>query len=118
MLQIASMGRKGGGGGQNYLLAWREKRGLTQAQLAEKVGTTGAVISLLESGGRPLSDKWLRRIAPVLDIRPGWLYDVHPDENASDDIFQIWPQIPPADRAHVLEIVRTFASKRASGRGS
>ena len=38
----------------NFLRSWREHRGLTQGQLAEMVGTTGSVISLLESGARGL----------------------------------------------------------------
>ncbi len=70
---------------RNYLRAWREHRGLTQAKLAEAVGTTGAVISLLESGERGLSDKWLRKLAPVLRTRPGHLLEVDPAD-VDDDL--------------------------------
>jgi len=64
----------------NHLRAWREFRGLTQAQLAAVVGTEGSVISLLESGNRGLSDKWLRRLAPALNTTPGLLLGHSPNE--------------------------------------
>lgn len=105
------MARKAQGGGRNNLQAWREKRELTQAKLAEKIGTTGAVISLLESGDRPLSDKWLYRLSDALDISPGWLYDLHPDD-VSDDLLSLFRQIAPEDRNQVAEVMRTFIRRR------
>ncbi len=93
---------------KNFLRAWREHRGMTQSKLAEMVDTTGAVISLLESGDRGLSDKWLRRLAPVLGTTPGHLLDVHPDE-APNDYEQIWARIPEDRRGHALEVLKTFS---------
>jgi transcriptional regulator with XRE-family HTH domain len=78
---------------RNYLRAWREFRGLTQAQLAQAAGTTGAVISLLESGERGLTDKWLRILAPRLSTRPGHLLETDPNDLDSD-ILEIWEEIP------------------------
>lgn len=65
---------------RSHLRAWREHLGLTQSQLGERLDTTGAVISLLECGNRPLSEKWLRRIAPALGISEGWLVERWPEE--------------------------------------
>jgi transcriptional regulator with XRE-family HTH domain len=93
--------------GKNFLRAWREHRRMTQAKLAELVGTTGAVISLLESGDRGLSDKWLRKLAPVLGTTPGHLLDIHPDE-ASDDLFEIWRNVPEENRAQARIVLKTF----------
>lgn len=100
---------------RNYLRAWREHRGLTQARLAEAVGTTGAVISLLESGERGLSDKWLRKLAPVLGTRPGHLLELDP-ANLDDDIQEIWTEIPEERRSQALEVLKTFRQKQ-DGRG-
>jgi transcriptional regulator with XRE-family HTH domain len=75
----------------NHLRAWREFRGLTQAQLAELVDTSDNVISMLESGDRQLSPNWLRRLAPVLGTTPGFLLDHGP--------YDI-PRVPRRDRAH------------------
>ncbi len=80
---------------------------MTQAKLAEAVGTTGAVISLLESGDRGLSDKWLRRLAPVLGTRPGHLLEVDPNE-APSDILDIWEDIPEERRDQARSILNTF----------
>lgn len=77
----------------NYLRAWREHRGLTQAQLAAIVDTEGSVISLLESGDRGLSGKWLRRLAPALETTPGLLLDFDPDA-IDEAMSQLWARIP------------------------
>jgi transcriptional regulator with XRE-family HTH domain len=45
----------------------RKQRGLSQAQLAELVGTTQSAIARLESGGRPPRIDTLLRIANALD---------------------------------------------------
>ena len=95
---------------KNFLRAWREYRRMTQSQLAESVGTTGAVISLLESGQRGLNDKWLRRLAPVLGTTPGHILEFEPAEVAND-VLEIWNDIPEATRPQVREIKKTFRDR-------
>ncbi len=80
---------------------------MTQAKLAEAVGTTGAVISLLESGDRGLSDKWLRVLAPVLGTRPGHLLEIDPAD-VSTDILDIWSDIPEERRQQARDVLATF----------
>ncbi|MEO8927570.1 MAG: helix-turn-helix transcriptional regulator [Caulobacteraceae bacterium] len=94
----------------NYLKAWREYRRLTQAKLAEAIGTTGAVISLLEAGERRLSDKWLRKIAPVLGTRPGHLLEIDPSD-VSTDILDIWAAIPEDRRDQARDVLKAFRVK-------
>ena len=43
----------------------RARDGLSQAELADKLGTTPQVISLLESGKRPVSKAMAKRLAEV-----------------------------------------------------
>lgn len=95
----------------NFLRAWREHRRLTQAQLASRVGTTGAVISLLESGARGLSDRWLFKLAEALETRPGHLLEMDPKE-IPDDIMDIWAEIPPEQHDTVRRVMRSFISGR------
>jgi transcriptional regulator with XRE-family HTH domain len=76
----ARMGKKSSKPAANHLRAWREFRRLSQDQLAEMVNTKGNVIGLLESGERGLSDKWLRKLAPALGTRPGFLLEFSPYE--------------------------------------
>lgn len=92
---------------KNHLRAWREFRRMTQAELADKVDTTGAVISLLESGQRGLSDRWLRRLAPVLDSTPGHLLDVDP-KDVDEDILEIWSSISETSRPQARSVLKAF----------
>lgn len=80
---------------------------MTQQQLADAVGTSGSVISELESGKTKLSPKWLRRLAPVLQTTPGHLLDFHPDEIPTD-VLDVWSQIPSDQRDQALSILKTF----------
>lgn len=54
----------------NRLKEIRQRRGLTQAELADRVGTTGNTISRLEIEQRQLSSKWLRLLSRALDVEP------------------------------------------------
>jgi transcriptional regulator with XRE-family HTH domain len=98
----------------NYLRDWREHRQLTQAQLAAIIGTEGSVISLLESGDRGLSDKWLHRLAPALHTTPGMLLDHHPD-NISVALMETWAVLPEDRRADVVRQI-TADAKRGKSR--
>lgn len=92
----------------NHLQAWREFRRMTQTALAEAIGTTPAVISLLESGARSLSPKWLRRIAPVLRTTPGMLLDHDPHE-LDDYVIEVWASIPDDQKATALAVLQQFS---------
>ena len=92
---------------RNYLRQWRDKAGLSQDELAEKVGTTKSVISLLENEKRPLSSKWLRRLAVALGTTPGRILDVNPEE-ANADVLDIWDHIRVKDRATAIRVLRSL----------
>ena len=54
----------------NRIRQERTKRGLTQAELADRCNTTNQQISRLEAGQRELTQSWLERLARALDINP------------------------------------------------
>lgn len=56
--------------GMRGLRAFREARGLSQAQLAELVGTSQPQIGRLESGERKLTKEWAERLGPPLRVSP------------------------------------------------
>jgi transcriptional regulator with XRE-family HTH domain len=101
------MPRKAAKPSVNHLRAWREYRGLTQAQLAEMVDTTDNVISMLESGDRQLSSKWLNRLAPALRTRAGFLLEFAP-EDADLSILEAIVEVPKDRKAEALQILRVF----------
>ena len=95
---------------ENKLRLWREFRQMTQEQLAEEIGTTAAVISLLESGKRRLSLKWLLKLAPALRTTPGFLIDHNP-EDLPTEVLEVWADIPEQQQEQAIAILKTFAKK-------
>lgn len=94
-------------GGPNYLKAWREFRKLSQEDLADRVGTTASMISMLETEQRGLSAKWLRRLAPALSTTPGHLLDLDP-EAVDSDVIEIWAHIAERDKERAKRILLAF----------
>jgi transcriptional regulator with XRE-family HTH domain len=92
---------------RNYLRQWREKAKLSQEELADRVGTTKSVISLLENEKRPLSSKWLRKLAEALGTTPGRILDVNPEE-ANADVLDIWDHIRAKDRPTAIRVLRSL----------
>jgi transcriptional regulator with XRE-family HTH domain len=112
--QNASMSRKSTKAAANHLRAWREMRGLSQEALAQRVGTAGNVIGLLESGERGLSDKWLRKLAVALDTTAGFLLDHDP--NDIDAAFvEAAMAVPKEQRRQALKILETFRPTGTDG---
>ena len=54
--------------GKNPIHVWREYRGLTQQQLAEKAGISKPYLSQLESGKRSGTTHMLKKIAQALQV--------------------------------------------------
>jgi transcriptional regulator with XRE-family HTH domain len=78
LCQTVRMADQEKNGGPTKLQAWREHRGLTQEELADVVDTSGGMISMLETGERGLTVKWLRKLGPALETDPSNLIDVDP----------------------------------------
>jgi transcriptional regulator with XRE-family HTH domain len=106
-LQNVSMAKDETKAGRNYLRAWREFRKMTQEELGAAVGVNGSTISLLEGGHRRLSDKWLRKLAPVLNTAPGYLLD-HDPEDLPTSILDIWADIPEENREMAVRVLQSF----------
>lgn len=111
---IVTMHDQAKNGGPNHLKAWREHRGLTQAELADKVGTNSNMIGYLEAGERGLSAKWLRRLADALGITPGHLLDHDPRELPTD-ILEIWMSADPSVRRQIAEVAKTLIRTGTEG---
>lgn len=107
LAQAVRMGKKVSRPAANHLRAWREYRRLSQAALAEKVGTADNVISNLESGDRRLSDKWLQKLAVALETTPGYLLDYDPND-IDTELIRAAQDVAKGNREQVLQILRTF----------
>lgn len=93
----------------NQLKAWREFRRMSQEELAAKADTTASQISMLESGERGLSHKWLIKLAPILKTTPGHLLETDPT-SLDNDVLDIWASIDKRDRAQALRVLKSFST--------
>jgi len=91
----------------NHLRAWREFRRMTQEQLAEKIGTAGNVIGLLESGERQLSPKWLHKLAPALKTRAGFLLEFDP-RDADLEVLEAIVALPADQKPQAVRVLRAM----------
>lgn len=71
-----------------HLEAWRNHRGLSQEDLADKSGVSSGQISLIENGKSGGSPETLEKLAAALDCEVGELLDVKPE--AGGAILRIW----------------------------
>lgn len=103
-------------GGPNNLRAWREHMKMTQEELGAACDppTTGSVISLLEEGERGLSLKWLRRLAPALKTRPGFIVEYDPSRVDTRTLEMI-SGLEPAKLAKVHKFVDDYLRDGTNG---
>jgi transcriptional regulator with XRE-family HTH domain len=90
---------------RNFVREWREYRGLTQEQLAERAGMSVGNVSQFERGLQGFSDEGLQALAEALGTQPGYLLMVNP--NADEPIWSIWEKAKPAERKMIVDIAKT-----------
>ncbi|NLS19868.1 helix-turn-helix transcriptional regulator [Rhizobium sp. P40RR-XXII] len=86
----------------------REKKGLSQQQLADLAGTSQPQIKRLETGERKLTKEWAERLAPHLDtIAPSLMFEM-PSAAASQ---------PESGSVHPLELPNAEIRGKVEGVG-
>ena len=70
-----------------YVGEWRKRRGLTQQQLADRLGRAKSTISQLENGKMDMSGHYMSALADALDIDPEDLHH-HPDRPSVDALLK------------------------------
>jgi transcriptional regulator with XRE-family HTH domain len=88
-----------------FLKQWREYRGLTQEQLAERVGWSVGNVSQLERGLQGYSQEGLEALAEALRCDPGQLLTVDP--TGDDAMWSIWEKAEPGQRKIIVELAKT-----------
>jgi DNA-binding XRE family transcriptional regulator len=71
--------------GQNPIRVWREHRGLTPEQLAERMGSDPSAITQLEEGRAELDSHLLARLAAALGLEPEDLSPTVPERGRKAD---------------------------------
>lgn len=91
---------------RHYIREWRKHRGLTQLQLAERIGIDKGYVSKIENGKRRYDQPFLEAAAEVLRCEPADL--IIRDPSDPDGIWAIWDQLKPVERSQVVEIAKTI----------
>ncbi len=94
---------------RNFLAKWRQKRELTQEQLADRLGTYKGQVSNWEGGKRALTFDVQAALAEALDIEPQDLFR-DPDRPSADELLR---DASPQLYKEAIEIIKVLVSRRA-----
>jgi transcriptional regulator with XRE-family HTH domain len=91
---------------RTFIRHWREHRGLTLEQLAERVGTTHASLSRIERGKQPYTQPLLEAVAEALQTDVASL--LMRDPTGPEDIWSVWDQAKAGERRVIVDIAKTI----------
>jgi transcriptional regulator with XRE-family HTH domain len=93
----------------NRIRQWRKHRGLTQEQLAGRIGMHSANLSKLESGTIAYTQDNLEKLAVELACQPSDLITRDPLDPSEEELIATFHQLPPEKRHEFLELFRMMA---------
>lgn len=94
---------------RTFIRQWREHRGLTLEQLADRLDTTPSHLSMLERGIRGYTQNTLEAIAEALQTDTASL--LMRDPSKDDAIWSVWEHAKPGDRHKIVQIARTITGR-------
>lgn len=94
---------------RQFIKSWRKHRGLTQEQLADRVGVDRSYVNKIENGKKRYDQPFLEAAAQALGCEPADLIMRDPTDAAA--IWTIWDQIPPTQRAQAAKVLEAFTKK-------
>ncbi len=97
-----------------FLRQWREARGLSQADVAERIGCDRTDVSKWERAGHPAGRRWnvdiLNRMAAALEVEPWWLIRVDPSDPDNDlELLETLRRVPKESRAAAMRMLQALA---------
>jgi transcriptional regulator with XRE-family HTH domain len=90
---------------RTFFKEWRLHRGLSQEQLADRLETSVASISRIESGTQPYTQDVLEAMAEALMTDPASLLMRNPDD--PEAMWSIWDQAKKGERQLIEELARS-----------
>lgn len=91
---------------RTFIRQWREHRGLTLEQLADRVEMTSSYLSMFERGQRGYTQNTLEALAEALQTDAASLLMRDPTDD--DAVWSIWDQAKPAKRRMIVDIAKTI----------
>jgi transcriptional regulator with XRE-family HTH domain len=91
---------------RQFIKAWRKYRGLTQEQLAERIGIARSYLTKIERGDRRYDQPFLEAAAYALRCSPGDLITRDPTD--SEAIWSIWENLTPPERIRAVAVLKAM----------
>lgn len=96
-----------------YVKQWRKYRGLTQAQLAERIGIDQGHLSKIENRKRQYDEGFLEAVADELRCNVPDLLMRDPTD--TEAIWSIWEGLAPVQRRQVIEMAKVIKGTGTDG---
>lgn len=96
----------------HHLLAWRKHRGLTQAELAARIGIARSYLTKIEGGDRRYDQPFLERAAAALGCTVQDLLSRAPEE--PEGIGQLWDSLTAIEQRRALAVLRAMFPSSAN----
>ena len=90
---------------RTFFKEWREFRDLSQERLAERLETSVASVSRIESGKQPYTQDYLEALAHAMQTDPASLLMRDPSD--PDAIWSIWDNAKPGERRMIIDLAKT-----------
>ncbi len=91
--------------GQHFK-AWRKYRGLTQEQLALRIGISRTYLTKIERGDRKWDQPFLEAAADALRCDPPDLLMRDPTD--SENIWSVWETLTPPERIRAVAVLKAM----------
>jgi len=98
---------------RQYFKEWRKYRGLTQEQLAERIGIARSYLTKIERGDRRYDQPFLEAAADALRCSPADL--IIRDPTDSEAIWSIWEGLSPTERIRAAAVLRAMKGTGTDG---
>ena len=96
---------------RHFIRQWRKYRGLTQEQLAERIGIARSYLTKIERGDRRYDQPFLEHAAEALRCEPGDL--VMRDPTTAESLWSVWERLTPPERAQAVAVIEALSRARA-----
>ena len=91
---------------RHFIKQWRKHRGLTQEQLAERIGIARSYLTKIERGDRRYDQPFLEAAASALRCEPADL--IMRDPTATENLWSVWEQLSPTERVQAFAVIRAI----------
>ena len=91
---------------RTFIRQWRQHRGLTLEQLADRLEMTPSHLSMLERGQRGYAQDTLEALADALQTDVASILMRDPSD--PDAMWSVWDQAKPAERRMIVDIAKTI----------